>query len=583
MLSFKYRNAGEGQAIFPPNAWIYKVRREDGSASAAKASELGLTMGPGEEHANGQYEIEPNKMTAGRHVWSAMVDPDNQVVESDETNNSTQCAVDLTAGGAPDLVIESVQAKPYTFDPEDSIDLTVVVRNRGAGPAIFSATWFGGSIARCSGFHPFSPEQETRIEPGQAKSLWTVQSDIPPGDYDIACAVDPENLIAESDETNNGASVSFKIALAPVSERTAKPLPDLEIASLTVEPSVFTAGQSASLRVEVRNAGSAAAELPPAAAVACSEGITIDYDGPRRVEVGETKALAQELLRLPPRDYALECRVDPENAVAELNEDNNLAKTSLKVMPLRNESGSPDLAMKSCRTSPGAIASGESASLFVKYENRGAATAGYPAGSTIWRVTVDPGGAVVGGIVEKTPVAVLPRERRSEAAVAFMRPGTLKPGRYRYAATIDPDSKTTDRNRANNVARCDLIVDAAPIPDLKIASAGVEPRIGRGREDFAFRWMIENLGSADARFRRGDKILRCTTKGAQSKILAETIVVVAESDTLIERSGFRVFTLKRGDLPLGSHNLICTVDPDRRIRERNEINNLAVLPLRIRE
>lgn len=182
---------------------------------------------PGGEWVEGSG---PFTLREGETEVFVVIDPANAVAESDETNNRASKAVggkpgveDPDAAKAAKAKVSSREATDvwiaardivHFFHPADSSELNnlmvgVVIHSTGAGilPQVASRFYLG------------DPEKGGKIigtgllkmEAGQTASSATGWNPGGPGEYEIFVVVDPENVIAETDETNNRASRTLKI------------------------------------------------------------------------------------------------------------------------------------------------------------------------------------------------------------------------------------------------------------------------------------------------------------------------------------------------------------------------------------
>ena len=182
----------------------------------------------------------------GFHDICVVVDPDNFIAESNETNNQACASVEVVSP-LPDLSIavgDIATTPPPPMTEYSAVRINATVRNIGG--LISDAT-----VARFSDGVPPSPQidgdqlvgpiqinGETNVSVG-----WVAMS---PGMHVICVIADPDNVVAEIDETNNMACVPVQVLS----------MPDLVPHDLNVTPSSPTLeGTMLRTNVTVSNEG----------------------------------------------------------------------------------------------------------------------------------------------------------------------------------------------------------------------------------------------------------------------------------------------------------------------------------------
>jgi len=151
-------------------------------------------------------------------VFSVNVDPDQAIAESDETNNSAQISIPVTAA-TRELVVESF--KPSIPKPKtgQKVNWSVKVRNNGTVKAtnVPVAIYLGGggtpvvmlTIASI-GVKGLSPKSWS----------WTVPAGLDPAkDYPVRVVVDPDNAIAEANKLDNAKTYLLTLTASDLSLR----------------------------------------------------------------------------------------------------------------------------------------------------------------------------------------------------------------------------------------------------------------------------------------------------------------------------------------------------------------------------
>ncbi len=175
----------------------------------------------------------------GTHTIRATVDCDNNVFETDETNNEK--AVTITTV-APDLVIQDIAWSPINPQKGEEVDLTVTVKNQGnynAGDSYISYYVDDSS----QGSHVIED-----IKPGATvirSFSWPVQAD----STVFKVVLDEFNYVKESDESNNEKTVFL-------------PAPDLVIEGIARSPDNPSENATVTFIVNIKNLGAGPAMSP---------------------------------------------------------------------------------------------------------------------------------------------------------------------------------------------------------------------------------------------------------------------------------------------------------------------------------
>lgn len=227
----------------------------------------------------------------------------------------------------PELLFDGgVTSTPDPPVPGQVGSLSVVVKNQGGKPGIdIVVRWYLGDPGQ--GGLLFAENKIPQLDPALAQTL-TVPWKGLPGNRKIVVVIDPDNKIQEGDENNNKVETELKL---PGSVGT-----DLAINAfgLSVSPFPAVKGQSIQLTAQVYNVGQNDVSN---VLVAFFRG-----DPKQGGESLGTVTLAQiakgqgaeaKLTHLLKKegDFELYVLVDPYNAVAESDEDNNMANKTFRI------------------------------------------------------------------------------------------------------------------------------------------------------------------------------------------------------------------------------------------------------------
>jgi hypothetical protein len=175
------------------------------------------------------------------HDICVVADPDNSIIERNETNNQACAPIQVIMPPIPDLTISPSDisfspASPYVEGA--SVQVNTTIHNIGGNVS-------GATIARFHDGIPPSPQIgiDQPLPPipingtGNVSVFWTAS---PPGSHEICVVADPDDLVAEISETNNMACVLVQVLSLPdliplnVNVNPSSPLPDLTLAQVNL-------------------------------------------------------------------------------------------------------------------------------------------------------------------------------------------------------------------------------------------------------------------------------------------------------------------------------------------------------------
>ena len=217
------KNVGNQDAWFPANTWIIGGESQYTNISASQIT-----------NSQTQY---PRAIKAGES-WTATlagkakclrenpakitfeVDPQKVVAEINESNNTWSKSVANPAvaglGQTPDLIVQRVWFTPDNPDHYSSIMINLEIKNIGAGPVVFcgyGVIWMSQIEGKNYAAGGAALDGKV-ILPNEVIGGGVVLAD--PGELTNGCfrvrvQVDPNNLIAESNENNNSYTAYLSI------------------------------------------------------------------------------------------------------------------------------------------------------------------------------------------------------------------------------------------------------------------------------------------------------------------------------------------------------------------------------------
>ncbi|MFD3972200.1 CARDB domain-containing protein [Streptomyces cyaneofuscatus] len=172
--------------------------------------------------ASAPVSVAVGKRPQGSYTVSALVDPTDTIIESDNTNNSRTTASPLVVGQSPgpDLEVRSITSSPSNPAVGAAVTFTVAVHNRGTSAvSAGSVTRLTVGSTTLNGTTPAVPAGATVNVP--ISGSWTAAS----GGATLTATADATNLVAETSETNNVLARSIVVgrgAAVPYTEYEAE-------------------------------------------------------------------------------------------------------------------------------------------------------------------------------------------------------------------------------------------------------------------------------------------------------------------------------------------------------------------------
>jgi uncharacterized repeat protein (TIGR01451 family) len=322
--------------------------------------------------------------TPGTAHLQAMVDPDNAIGESDETNNVNDEVTQIAAGEISQVQGTYIDLKPgITGDPEvatsGNLDHQITITNTGAADAFgvtFRAVLPAGAIFRSAADQAPGIANEAftcthadqvvtctggRVNKAGASRVVVLKSFAPAQPTSAAklqVLVDPANAIPEGHEGNNAAELSTAVKIGGVDGFI-----DLTIAKATQIPTSSQAaggkiklGQAYSYLLTVQNSGSddalnvvvrdplpagvtfvgAYAQNVASSNFTCTQAGGVVTCSGGYVKAGGADPRVIQIDVLAPRQHGRivtnQAFVDPDNAIPEGSEVNNAAQVQNEVV-----------------------------------------------------------------------------------------------------------------------------------------------------------------------------------------------------------------------------------------------------------
>jgi subtilase family serine protease len=358
-VTFFVRNTGRR----PAPATKARLFDGDPSGSGVAVSDVGVpALGPGEQVTLSlRY---PTADRAGNRTLYVVVDPDGEVAESKENDNTARRSLRVE-GLLPDLTIRpgDLTVTPHPPEEGETAQVSITVTNQGERPAPASLVrLYDGSPQTGGRLLGQAPVPPLAIGESSAVVLpWDTTGAA--GNHVLVAVANADYGVQDRDPGNDSLSLMVPVlaSLPPVDLSTA----------LTLSPAALsTLPQTIEVRAEVRNLG----RDPVTTNVAL-------YDSPP-----PSAALEERLMDLGPRsattvvftvtvdtsgNRTFRVAADPSNQVYEPDEENNVA-----VATLVDPADTLDLEILSGDVSaPSTIVVGETLTVTAVVRNRGTAAA----------------------------------------------------------------------------------------------------------------------------------------------------------------------------------------------------------------
>ena len=401
----------------------------------------------------------------GNHVFEFEVDPEDQVDESNETDNlvTSDSAVLYPGPLLADLVVESIDWSPDVPAMGESVTFHVTISNKGEGRA-------GASMVELYVDNDLLAEAELLSTlSGESKTV-SFRSDARIGVYPLRALADSGQAVSETDEGNNKLVKAYQ----------ATTFVDLVVEEVRWEPSNPSVGDEVTLTVTIMNQGTLDAGesmvglsiFPLDGAASSSKAQVPD------IPAGQV-ATATFHWQAQPGDFTLRAYADIHGMVVESDEDNNAREEPYGATLLA------DLIVTAISWEPARPALGEEVTIIVHLENRGDGSS-LPTDVTLY----------VNDSEHGEPVALPELSSMDSHTVSFV--WTAEMGRHVFRAQVDRGQRVVETDETNNGSET-FEYDGTRVADLRVRSVDWQPESPSVGDTVTFRITIKNRGDAPAR------------------------------------------------------------------------------------
>ncbi|MCR5888599.1 hypothetical protein LRS06_12660 [Hymenobacter sp. J193] len=372
----------------------------------------------------------------------------------------------------PDLTLSGATLSGSTVDAGNSLTSSVKVTNSGKGSASASTvgyylstdTKFSTSdvpLATTTGGTLAADANATR------SATLSIPSGTAVGSYYVLFVADPSEALAESNETNNLASLALKVT---------KPQPNLTLASATLSATSVTNGGALTSSVSIKNAGTASATASTVGYYLSKDATYDASDVSLSQTTGSSLAAGSTATRngsftVPASttagSYYVLFVADAAAAVAESDETDNVASVALTV-----KAAQADLALSAATLGSSSVLAGNTVTSSITVKNQGQASAVsstisyYLSSNTIWDAN--------DALLKTVTGAALNASASDTRTTTLTVPAATAAGSYYVLFVADAAAAIAESSETNNVASVALSVTVPAIADLTLSAAELQ-------------------------------------------------------------------------------------------------------------
>lgn len=492
-------------------------------------------------------------------------------------------SADTSSTALPDLIVAGVTYSPASPTQGQWVKAQVVIKNQGAGQALFrvgqavlSVKPFGGAVNAAQDF----------IIPAGGSQTYSLDVINPydnraPGTYSLAYTVNPGTVVSETVTGNNSATYPLTLAVSQVPVTT--PTVDLAIESVRVDPAQGTTSTDFTFTVLIKNCGTTAAKVEnvhyqvpndqpwgfqndsPRLTFWLNPGQTCEYKG-------KPYDLKRPIGKLPGGLLDIIFTVNPYDQ-GDVNRNNNSRICQVAVVdPAIGSVGRPVLYLLNPSVIPATtVKVGEVVKVVGNVTNRGDGAALIPKGTVLLNVA-ESGRVLAAGGWSTDSDTTLPGNG-SRTLPIWLTLANLAPGVHNLLLTVDPNNVVQEKDETHHQAILPVTVIG---PDLAVsavrATSGTNPST---REGIPLEVGVKNLGPMPAVFPAGSTLLYYGAQGfSTNKMTLSAPLQLAPGQEQRTTITVPAFTPNPGN-----YTLMVQVDPTNSMGDPNQINNRVTLPI----
>lgn len=590
-VDYTINNAGTGDATTASLSFYLStdstISTSDTLLGTATTSGTSFASGTSK---TGTFSFTVPDVDSGSYSVGVIVDPDNSVTESDETNNTASTSAVITALAA-DLTGASFNATPEPTNVGETISIEYGITNSGnqasteATVSFVSAT----NVSSISSGTVLGTATIPAIAAG-ASTTSTVSFTLPttisaPSTQTIAMIIDSTSAVSESNESNNSGrgdgvdydSVTVNAALTPDFSGS---LNNLKKSTDSESSSNLDVGGTATVDYTLRNDGTGSSDSVGVSFYLSSDSTITTAD----TLLGSTTAtsfgagttqsgtFSFTVPSVESGNYSVGMIIDPDSAITESDETDNTASTSALISSLQ-----PNLIGAGFNATPEPITTGETMSISYSINNSGNTTS-LP--STVNFVAATNTSSISSGTVVATAsVPAIAADATVTETISFSFPASLT-GDFTWlmAMILDTESTNIESSETDNSGRGDLVdydsvtVNQGTHPDLVATSFSATPTSLDPGASIGVSYTISNSGTAASAASTANFYLSTdsTISTTDTLLGSADIAAITNGSSASGTSSFTVPTT----LAAGSYTIGMIVDASGTNLELSETNNL---------
>jgi subtilase family serine protease len=465
---------------------------------------------------------------------------------------STALALQALARVKPDLTLAAsdINVSPATPAAGNSVAVTAAIRNAGLDTA-------AGVTVRLTDNGATVAEQTISAisSGGTAQASFTIPAITPYGDHNLSVVIDPANGVDELNEANNAASTRI----------WAKSAADLVVYPeyLSLSPDAPKPGEAITLSAMVANMGESAAQNVTAALYDGDPvgGVALGSFTIAAIDSGSWGSGTISFSLSSAGSHDLTLVVDPQHLISEESRGNNSATRTVSVTT-GGAAHSVDLIIPPAGLSltPGRPRAGENVTVTVIAQNLGNSSA-----------TADlelfDGDPATGVLLHRATIALNAGETRTVAV-----PWIVGPGIHTLTAYLDRAALVTETDKLNNSRTLVVMADMVDI-EISASDIAIEPSHPMAGDPATVKVTVRNRGILPAgtftvNLYNGDP--------AAGGVLLQSFEIADLAGDASQELIYG-FTADRG-----TYRFHAVCDPDNRVSEMYEGNNLAIRSLLVK-
>ncbi|SFQ65926.1 CARDB domain-containing protein [Hymenobacter arizonensis] len=408
---------------------------------------MGGSLGANQTNYRSAYPVVPVGTAPGSYYVLFVADPQDAVVETNETNNVRSLFLTVQAP-TMDLSIQSVYLSPVSVAAGGATAASCYLYNQGNATATPATVgYYLSTNAVLDASDVLLGSTNGSLSGGNSSSRYinlTVPAGTAIGSYYVLFVADYLNQVVETNENNNLSFATLQVV---------PPVIDLTISQIYVSTAPMAPGSAIATSCYINNIGNAPAASSTVGYYLSTNSVLDAGDVLMLTTPGGTLGANQSFARydnpvIPagttPGSYFILFVADPQNVVAETNENNNVASQQVNVV-----APGIDLLIQQPMLSGGPVTPGFSVSAGCAVHNAGNTTA--PSSSVDYYLSTNQVWDASDVLLSSTTGFALSAGQSSFRSTNLVIPTGTTAGTYYVLFVADPQNVVAETNENNNV------------------------------------------------------------------------------------------------------------------------------------